>query len=113
MSLKLKPRLKTSIQSPPSEPPRNSFTSTDYYRQTREEYYSPISYIKSSSPGSPYADLPELSPTSSTRLAHIHEASEPDGGEANETGAPRVSKRFTASFWYIIDTLFRKCFRQK
>ncbi|KAJ7215123.1 hypothetical protein B0H12DRAFT_357277 [Mycena haematopus] len=68
MSPKLKPRLKTLIQSPPSEPPRNSFTSTDYYRQTREEYYSPISYIESSSPGNPYADLPQVSPTSSKRL---------------------------------------------
>ncbi|KAJ6501860.1 hypothetical protein C8R45DRAFT_1070469 [Mycena sanguinolenta] len=110
MSLKLKPlRLKTLIQSPPSEPPRNSFTSTDYYRKTRDEYYSPISYMESSSvirsppalvsalnlsnlkPGSPYADLPEISSPSSAGLGHIHEE------EVNEMGAPRAAKR-TANF---------------
>ncbi|KAJ6501873.1 hypothetical protein C8R45DRAFT_603574 [Mycena sanguinolenta] len=72
MSLKLKPlRLKPLIQSPPSEPPRNSFTSTDYYRKTRDEYYSPISYMESSSPGSPYADLPEISSPSSAGLVRF------------------------------------------
>jgi hypothetical protein len=41
MALKLKLRLN------PDLPPRNSFTATDYYRDTRDEYYSPISKLAS------------------------------------------------------------------
>ncbi|KAJ6501876.1 hypothetical protein C8R45DRAFT_1091804 [Mycena sanguinolenta] len=113
MSPKLKPRLKTLIQSSPSEPPRNSFTRTDYYRKTRDEYYSPVSYMVSSSPGSLYADLkPEMSSPTSTRLAHIHEAGEREDREENETGAPHAAKR-TANLWHVFETLFRKWFPQK
>jgi len=112
MSLKLKLRLTPLAQAPPFEPPRNSFTITDYYRTTREEYYSPISRAESLSPGSPYADLPQVSPTSPTRLDHIREGSEPgisDEGDADETGVPKR----TAVFWHVFDALFRKWRRQK
>ncbi|KAJ6531017.1 hypothetical protein B0H19DRAFT_467470 [Mycena capillaripes] len=118
MSLKLKLRLKTPAPSPPAEPSRNSFTSTDYYRTTREEIYSPISRVESLSvrpPGSPYSDLPQ-SPTRSTRLAHIYEGSDEadtsDEGEEDEAAQQRVPKR-TAALWHVFDALFRKWRRQK
>ncbi|KAF7337814.1 hypothetical protein MVEN_02004100 [Mycena venus] len=122
MSLKLKLRLTPSgsAQSaapPVTEPPRNSFTMTDYYRATREEYYSPISRAESLSPGSLYAD----SSTSPTQLGHIQEGSELDlsddegveeAAASAGAGAARVPKR-TAVFWHVFDALFRKWRRQK
>ncbi|KAF7364058.1 hypothetical protein MSAN_01064600 [Mycena sanguinolenta] len=112
MSLKLKPKLKASMTSPTSKPPRNSFTDTDYYRKTRDEYYSPVSYMEFWSPGSPYASLPEISLPSSTRLTYIHKSSDSYDGEVDETGAARAAKR-TANFWHVFEPLFRKWFRQK
>ncbi|KAJ6480776.1 hypothetical protein C8R47DRAFT_597643 [Mycena vitilis] len=71
MSPKLKLRLTSGASSSPSEPPRNSFTMTDYYRPTRDEIYSPISRAESLSPGSPYASLPQ-SPTQLVRPSAAH-----------------------------------------
>jgi hypothetical protein len=41
------PKSKLRLSPDSYSPPRNSFTATDYYRDTRDEYYSPISKLAS------------------------------------------------------------------
>ncbi|KAJ7031270.1 hypothetical protein C8F04DRAFT_706652 [Mycena alexandri] len=74
MAPKLRLRLAPSVSSPA---PRNSFTQTDYYRATREEYYSPLPRVESPiSPTSPYG--PGYHPHYSTkRLVRLHPTRHP------------------------------------
>jgi hypothetical protein len=41
----MSPKSKLRPNSDSDSLPRNSFTATDYYRDTRDEYYSPISKL--------------------------------------------------------------------
>jgi hypothetical protein len=41
------PKSKLRHNSDSDSLPRNSFTATDYYRNTRDEYYSPVSKLAS------------------------------------------------------------------
>jgi len=104
MALKSKLRLNPDSDSPA----RNSFTATDYYRDTRDEYFSPISKLASLSPDSPYADHM----TSPTRLMYIPEDYSDKGG-MGEGAQQRVGNRAAAAFWHIFHALFCKWRCQK
>ncbi|KAJ6632391.1 hypothetical protein B0H10DRAFT_1938018 [Mycena sp. CBHHK59/15] len=86
--------------------PRNSFTATDYYRETREEIYSPTSRAESFS--NAYAESAQRS----SHLSHIHGSSKPASKDSEDPDEPWMGKR-PALFWHIFTLLFGKWRRQK